>query len=895
MKNVSTLLFIICFGLISQLSSGQNLAWVNPTGSGGMNDVIQPEATAIDVNGNVFATGSFTGTFDFQPGAGVISLSSVVGIYRTYIQKLDANGSLVWVRGLDGSSFTIPTGMKTDGNGDVYVCGTFDSPVDFDPGAGTNIITPTGNVDAYILKLTAAGNLAWVHTYGAAGVNTAAQALTVDQNNNVIISGYFQDSMDFDPGPNVTNLGVTGYANMFVLKFNTSGGFVYAKSFPGSDYGDVKSMSVDATNHVYLTGMFYGTVDFDPGAGVTSFTSQNSDDLFVVKLDNSGTFNWAKTIGNDGYENVSGMGVDNNDNVYLAGSFSDSLDFDPGAAVNMQYANGFSDVMVVKLNASGNFVWGKHIGGQYSQQPQSLCMDNNNNLYMTGYFEDVTDFDPGGTVQNLTSAGNYDSFIWSLDENGGYRMAERLGDVDEDYGLDIQVSNSNVLVGLGMFYGTVDFDPNATVSNVTALSFNSGDGYLFKWDLCAVTSSSLTAYQCNSYTLNGQTYTSSGNYTQVFTNAAGCDSLVNLNLTIGSTNTTINPVVCSGNSFTLNGQTYTAAGTYTQNYTNVAGCDSNTIINLSFGVPSSSSITDVACDFYFFGSQTLFNSGIYTQVIPNASGCDSTITLYLTINNSVYNTILVNACGSYPYNGQTYYNSGTYTHYFVSAQGCDSVVDLVLYINPIQAIVQTVTACNEYFFNGQTYTNSGTYTGFFTSIYGCDSTHTINLTVNHPNVAVTQAGPVMTASAAAPATYQWINCNGNTLIPGANGQTYTATANGSYAVIVTENGCSDTSACKTVTGIGVQDYLTKYGFSIYPNPAKDEITISFNQSIADADIEILTVSGQVVSRLSSMSGKTFKIALNGLAKGMYFLVVEASSPQGVKDGGVKQVGRFTKE
>ena len=137
--------------------------------------------------------------------------------------------------------------------------------------------------------------------------------------------------------------------------------------------------------------------------------------------------------------------------------------------------------------------------------------------------------------------------------------------------------------------------------------------------------------------MNGETFTSSGTYTQNLTNVAGCDSTLTLNLTINSpTTASLTETACS--SFTLNGETFTSSGTYTQNLTNVAGCDSTLTINLTISSPTTASITETACSSFTLNGETFTSSGTYTQNLTNVAGCDSTLTINLTIINSSLNT-----------------------------------------------------------------------------------------------------------------------------------------------------------------------------------------------------------------------------------------------------------------
>ncbi|MBK7763902.1 MAG: T9SS type A sorting domain-containing protein [Bacteroidetes bacterium] len=187
---------------------------------------------------------------------------------------------------------------------------------------------------------------------------------------------------------------------------------------------------------------------------------------------------------------------------------------------------------------------------------------------------------------------------------------------------------------------------------------------------------------------------------------------------------------------------------------------------------------------------------------------------------------------------------------------------------------QTITQCKEYVFGGQTYTNSGTYLDTFINMYGCDSIVTLNLTINGPTVNVTQAGITLTAVAPSPATYQWINCTtGNTPIMGATSQSYTATSNGSYAVAVSLNGCTDTSACKLVNGVGIDDQYAEMLIKVYPNPVNENLFVNLNMTIQDASISVKNIVGQELITMSNMDLRNIEIPTKNWAAGTYILTI----------------------
>ena len=223
-------------------------------------------------------------------------------------------------------------------------------------------------------------------------------------------------------------------------------------------------------------------------------------------------------------------------------------------------------------------------------------------------------------------------------------------------------------------------------------------------------------------------------------------------------------------------------------------------------------------------------------------------------------------CNSYPFNGQVYTASGTYLDTLVSANGCDSIVTLNLTI--LQPTFNTIneTACSSYLFNGQSLTSSGMYYDTLVNANGCDSILSLNLTINQTNVTVFQAGAYLYTSGSG-ASYQWLRCNPYQEIAGETGSSYTAAANGDYALVVTQNGCTDTSACVTVMGIGLDEYSNDDKIIIYPNPAQDRIyvtsTLSDNQN---AKKELYNTLGQIL-----LTTYENEIDVRALVKGVYYV------------------------
>jgi hypothetical protein len=427
----------------------------------------QGNSIAVDSSGNLYTTGYFEGTVDFDPGAGTSNLTSAGGS-DVFVSKLDSSGNFVWAKSFGGTSSDIGNSIAVDSSGNVYTTGFFEGTVDFDPGAGTSNLTSAGDSDVFVSKLNSSGNFVWAKGLGGTSSDFGF-SIAVDSSGNVYTTGSFAGTADFDPGAGTTTLTSAGNVDVFVSKLNSSGNFVWAKGLGGASFDSGNSIAVDSSGNLYTTGYFEGTVDFDSGAGTNNLTSAGGADVFVSKLDSSGNFVWAKSFGGTSSDIGQSIAVDSSGNVYTTGYFQGTADFDPGTGTTTLTSAGNVDVFVSKLNSSGNFVWAKGFGGDAFDYGNSIAVDSSGNLYTTGYFQGTVDFDPGTETSTLTSAGSVDVFVSKLNSSGNFVWAKSFGGTSLDLGTSIAVdSTGGNIYTTGTFGGTVDFDPGAGTSNLTS-------------------------------------------------------------------------------------------------------------------------------------------------------------------------------------------------------------------------------------------------------------------------------------------------------------------------------------------------------------------------------------------------------------------------------------------
>src|SRR5450432_103567 len=492
---VFTMLFTVGF---SAHLRAQNLGWAKRLGGA---DYEHGRSIAIDAGGNVYTLGEFRGTEDFDPGAGIFNLTSFsCCLFDIFVSKLCASGNFLWAKQLGGTDVDYPGAITVDATGNVYVTGDFEGTADFDPGAAVYNFTSVGGADIFIVKLNTAGDFLWAAQMGGPtnpGSNSdLARSVAVDAAGNVYTAGVFVGTADFDPGAGVYNMvsydpfGQSG----FVSKLDAGGNFVWAKQFTGVSNVVAFSIATDANGNVYTTGFFYSTTDFDPGPAIYNLTppEDNNYDIFICKLNASGNFMWAKQIGSPHiigsslYDMSYGIAVDAAGNVYTTGSFPGTVDFDPGPGIyNMTAAGTFGalDMFVSKLDTDGNFVWAKQIGGAYTEVAYAIAVDASQNVYTTGYYTGRADFDPGTGVYNLTPTGgngsnDADIFVSKLDAGGNFVWAETVGGLGFDYGTAIAVDAGQHVYVTGTFAFTADFDP--AIAQYNLVSAGADDVFVIK-------------------------------------------------------------------------------------------------------------------------------------------------------------------------------------------------------------------------------------------------------------------------------------------------------------------------------------------------------------------------------------------------------------------------------
>jgi len=472
MRKLLSFITLACL-LSNARSQAPTLQWAK--GLGGIYDDYS-NSIAIDQSGNVYTTGNFFGTADFDPGSGLYNLTSV-GYDDFFISKLNQSGEFLWAKRIGGESYEGALSITTDVSG-IYITGFFYGTVDFDPGAAVSNLTGNGQ-DAFILKLDFDGNILWAKKMGGS-LQEAGYCINTDAAGNVYTTGFFSSSTaDFDPGNGLYNLNNSspGLYEIYITKSDSEGNFIWAKSV-GSSQEDLGYSIVANESGVYVTGIFNATADFDPGAGTFNLTSSGQSDIFILKLTPSGDFEWARSVGGSSGDAGIAIAADDLGGIYIAGVFTDIVDFNWGQENTYFISAGFTDGFILKADTGGNFVWVKSIAGPSGDAITSMTVDLQGNIYTTGGFRETVDFDPGAGIHNITAVGQ-DIFISALNASGDFIFAQGIGGTDIDRGLAICTDETGSIYLTGYFSGTIDFNAGTDTLNLNAQGYN--DVFILKF------------------------------------------------------------------------------------------------------------------------------------------------------------------------------------------------------------------------------------------------------------------------------------------------------------------------------------------------------------------------------------------------------------------------------
>lgn len=291
-----------------------------------------------------------------------------------------------------------------------------------------------------------------------------------DPQGNMYTTGYFEDSIWFEPGNDNSLVMAEGLWNsdVFVAKYHPDGSLIWVKSFGGMLSDEPTSITLSNQGDVFITGTFMDQADFDPSFDVHTVNSAGARDGFILQLNTKGEFKKVLTYGSSGYDRIMALSLQDT-LLYAIGDFQQTVDFDPLGNHVLKTALGESDVCVLKMNLNGQLIWMKQLAGIKSEYGTKIATDSQY-VFCGGIFEKTTDFDPSpGMQQNLTAypasstqGSPYDIFILCLAEDGHFVWVKQIGGIDDQELTDIKVHQSALYVTYNFNFQTYSDLPSTT-------------------------------------------------------------------------------------------------------------------------------------------------------------------------------------------------------------------------------------------------------------------------------------------------------------------------------------------------------------------------------------------------------------------------------------------------
>lgn len=454
-------------------------------------DLVEINDVQVKSNGTIFTGGYYRGTVDFDPDPVNTLFRTSNEVNDIFIAKYTNDGGLlnsssVLVAGGAGDQYI--TDMALSGSSLVVLANIEGSASFATAIAGNNTVNSNGNLDILLAKFDEGGlTNTWAYNIGGSNVDFSG-GLAVDFSGNIYITGSFIGSVDFDPSGNGIAASVLtapgSQSDIFVAKYNTNGELIWAHNFGGSGaVGDSgSSIKVDGS-YVYVTGVFNGSVDFDPGPGTeTIASSQFTRSAFIAKYDLDGNYVWAKSV--VGAESSSKIAINNLGDFAITGYFQlNNADFDPGVGETLlPYESSLPDAYVAVFNNDGELKWAKSIGGPTSslEIPEVVSFGEDGSVFVTGSGGGQIDFNQQGSTSYILTSQSTDAFIANYDADGTLNYAYLLGGSGSDYGAKHTIKGGNLIVYGRQRSAAIDFDFSDGTSIVT--SVNLDDSYLAKYD-----------------------------------------------------------------------------------------------------------------------------------------------------------------------------------------------------------------------------------------------------------------------------------------------------------------------------------------------------------------------------------------------------------------------------
>lgn len=910
---LSLIIFIAFVGS----SYAQNFEWVkffahgNTLTSGDIYDV------STDITGNIYVVGGIKGNTFFDPSFSNVNIDG--GSYSdSYIAKLSPQGNVIWVKQNVGEASNVAYAVDIDNDFNIYVTGTFYDSIDLDPGPGTDIhFANNGTWDIYIQKLDSTGNLIWAKTIGSSNtINDYERGydIVVDQNKNIYVVGVFSDSLDFDPGTDTFLVDNINTHDFFLLKLDSIGDFSWVHNFQAPNYYNYINIKRAIDGNLIFYGSYNITIDIDPDTSQYLLSTIGpADKSFIAKISPNKNLIWAKDIGGGGGLYINDMEQDGNGNLYCTGGFYSTNDFDPGSGMENLTSHGNMDPFILKLTSNGNYIWAKSWGDNMVDEAFDIKVDFYGNSYTSGVFRNTVDFDPGLGIWEVTSNGLNDNYYTKFDSSGNFVWLKTIGNSNNETQPISTVDNFGNIFCFGVFRDSIDFDDSPLIGDTSYLVGSTfGSFYIFKssqdsCDYMTLKIDSTSNINCTNQGYGSATIlpdsTGFNFYWSTSPTQFSSEALFTLPgiYLVNASNTNIN---CSFNRSILINGVYDPIGVdlncnlictnfrpgqlttmwlngFNERCAAVNGqlkiiIDSNINYISSNIQPDSIIGSNISWLFYNYTYDSLSLNPVLILETDSLLQIGDTVCFEVMINpiagdadsSNNYKTYCFPVINGYDPNFKQVYPQGecipnyvlnneplTYTIHFQNTGNADAInihlldtLDPNLDLNTLRVIGNSHDVITEIL--------PGNVMNFrFDNIHLPDSgtneigSHGYVIYEVYPNTSIPN----------------------NTLIE-----------NTSYIYFDFNPAIITNTVFNTVVDVipncflNVSENSNNFNFTIYPNPANDNITVFSNSNVNIGKIEILNLSGQIIQSISANS-KSTTIDISSLSNGLYFIRVSAEN------------------
>jgi len=368
-------------------------------------------------------------------------------------------------------------GVGTDTDGNIYACGGFNGSITF----GSTTLTSSGGRDMYLVKYDSSGTVQWAQKAGGSAASERGRAIAVDAAGNSYVCGYFYTQATFG---SITVTSNGGY-DAFLAKYNSAGTVQWVKSIGGSlDEDEAFDVAIDSSGNSFVIGYFKGTATFSPGV---TLTSSGGADIYIMKHNTAGVFQWVNKVGGSGDDYGYGCIVDPSGNIGVTGLFNGTATFETGSSLT---SSGYADIFIAKYNGlTGVLVFAKKAGGTYWDEARGMNCDKNGNFFITGNYKGTATFGSGSASSSITSTielfgSNYslDIFTAKYDNAGNFDWVKTAGGGRDEGGRDVACDYMGNVNIVGYYEGNIYFDTLYLENVASHISFAYEDPFAAQYD-----------------------------------------------------------------------------------------------------------------------------------------------------------------------------------------------------------------------------------------------------------------------------------------------------------------------------------------------------------------------------------------------------------------------------